>query len=48
MDVTGLSDAELAAYRAGDGPDILQAGYSYDQQERDDRQSRLPLRHAGP
>jgi protease YdgD len=33
MDVTGLSDAELAAYRAGDGPDILQAGYSYDQQE---------------
>jgi len=32
MDVTGLSDAELAAYRAGDGPDILQAGYSYDRQ----------------
>jgi protease YdgD len=32
MDVTGLSEAELSAYRAGEGPDILQAGYSYDQQ----------------
>jgi protease YdgD len=32
MDVTGLSEAELAAFRAGTGPDILQAGYSYDQQ----------------
>jgi len=32
MDVTGLSEAELAAYRAGRGPDILQAGYSYDRQ----------------
>jgi protease YdgD len=32
MDVTGLSEAELSAYAAGTGPDILQAGYSYDQQ----------------
>lgn len=32
MDVTGLSEAEVAAYGAGNGPDILQAGYSYDQQ----------------
>jgi protease YdgD len=31
MDVTGLSEAEIAAYAAGDGPDIMQAGYSYDQ-----------------
>jgi protease YdgD len=31
MDVTGLSAAEIAAYAAGTGPDILQAGYSYDQ-----------------
>jgi V8-like Glu-specific endopeptidase len=33
MDVTGLSEQELAAYGAGEGPDILQAGYSYDRQE---------------
>jgi V8-like Glu-specific endopeptidase len=32
MDVTGLSEQEIAAYGAGEGPDILQAGYSYDQQ----------------
>jgi protease YdgD len=30
MDVTGLSDAEIAAFEAGRGPDIMQAGYSYD------------------
>lgn len=30
MDVTGLSPDEIAAYRAGGGPDIMQAGYSYD------------------
>lgn len=30
MDVTGLSSSEVAAYGAGTGPDILQAGYSYD------------------
>lgn len=32
MDVTGLSAAEVAAYGEGNGPEILQAGYSYDQQ----------------
>jgi protease YdgD len=32
MDVTGLSPEEIAAYRSGNGPEILQAGYSYDQQ----------------
>jgi protease YdgD len=30
MDVTGLSQAEIAAYGSGAGPDILQAGYSFD------------------
>jgi V8-like Glu-specific endopeptidase len=30
MDVTGLSQAEIAAYGAGTGPDIMQGGYSYD------------------
>jgi len=32
MDVTVLSEAEIAEALAGDGPDIMQAGYSYDQQ----------------
>jgi len=32
MDVSPLTEAEVAAYEAGNGPDILQAGYSYDQQ----------------
>lgn len=31
MDVGSLSPAEVQALTAGDGPDILQAGYSYDQ-----------------
>ena len=31
MDVTGLSTTEIAAYASGTGPDIMQAGYSYDQ-----------------
>lgn len=33
MDVGPLTAAELAAYAAGHGPDILQAGYSADQSE---------------
>jgi len=33
MDVGPLTDAELAAYSAGNGPDILQAGYSFDEPE---------------
>lgn len=32
MDVGPLTQAELAAYQSGQGPDIMQAGYSYDQQ----------------
>jgi protease YdgD len=48
MDVTGLSEAELAAFRAGTGPDILQAGYSYDQQGVMTGNSRLPLRRSRP
>lgn len=30
MDVTGLSDAEVEALHNGRGPEIMQAGYSYD------------------
>lgn len=30
MDVTGLSQSEIAAYASGTGPDIMQGGYSYD------------------
>jgi protease YdgD len=32
MQVGPFTQAELSAYQAGNGPDILQAGYSYDQQ----------------
>ncbi|ABD53978.1 trypsin-like serine peptidase [Jannaschia sp. CCS1] len=32
MDLGLLNDAEVAAMQAGQGPEILQAGYSYDQQ----------------
>lgn len=32
MDVTALSPAEVQALSSGQGPDLLQAGYSYDQQ----------------
>ena len=32
MDVAPLTSEEIAAYAAGDGPDIMQAGYSYDNQ----------------
>lgn len=33
MDVGPLTDAEIAAYAAGNGPDIRQAGYSFDEPE---------------
>jgi protease YdgD len=32
MDVAPLTPEEIAAYAAGEGPDIMQAGYSYDMQ----------------
>lgn len=33
MEVGPLTDAEIAAYATGNGPDIMQAGYSFDQPE---------------
>lgn len=33
MDIGPLTDAEIAAFATGDGPDIMQAGYSFDEPE---------------
>lgn len=34
MEVTGLTDAEIAAYGTGNGPPIMQGGYSFDRPGR--------------